>query len=131
MSDAGAEPKVVAASDIEADREALDASIAEFAGEIYTEGESFRHLPNGSIQFLFGPPAPGDEGILDFFFRVNLQAPQLASDVNGDGVCDAFDVLAYLELYNAEDALADINSDGFLDDLDITDFLALLDGPCP
>ena len=105
--------------------------LAEFAGDIYTEGESFRHLPNGSIQFLFGPPAPGDEGILDFFFRINLQEPMLTADLNGDGACDAFDVIAYIELYNAEDAFADTNDDGFLTEADIAGFLAFVEGPCP
>lgn len=104
--------------------------LAEFAGAIYTEGESFRHNPDGTITFLFGPPPPGSEGVLDFFFRVNLQEPQLSADVNGDGACDAFDVIAYLMLFNAEDDLADVNGDGALTDLDLVDFLTLAEGPC-
>ena len=51
-------------------------------------------------------------------------------DINGDGVLDLFDFLAYTNLFNLGDLKADFDEDGFLDLFDFLAFLNAFNAGC-
>lgn len=53
-----------------------------------------------------------------------------AADINGDGVIDTRDVVAFLNLWAAGDARADFNGDGTVDSRDLIAFLNAWAGGC-
>ncbi|MAY73701.1 MAG: hypothetical protein CMJ31_03075 [Phycisphaerae bacterium] len=107
---------------------------AAFAGPAYPEGESVIIEADGAIRFFATsspvPPPFGVPGTLDFFFRVNVDSSGIDPDANADGSVDAFDVVRFLELTNAEDPLADINQDGAHTPTDARGFFALTGQGC-
>lgn len=52
------------------------------------------------------------------------------ADINGDGLVDFSDYLAFLNLYDALDPAADLNGDGLVDFSDYLDFLNSYDAGC-
>lgn len=57
-------------------------------------------------------------------------ATACGADLNGDGVVDTRDVLAFLSLWAAGDEAADINEDGIVDTRDVLAFLNLWNAGC-
>ncbi|MBM4108991.1 MAG: hypothetical protein FJ255_09335 [Phycisphaerae bacterium] len=55
---------------------------------------------------------------------------QCAADLNADGVVDFNDLLEFLNLFNAGDALADVNADDVVDFNDFLEFLNIFNAPC-
>ncbi|MCA9303397.1 MAG: hypothetical protein KC996_04680 [Phycisphaerales bacterium] len=47
------------------------------------------------------------------------------ADINGDGVLDIFDVIAFINCVNTGAACADLNGDGVIDIFDVQLFIAL------
>jgi subtilisin family serine protease len=90
----------------------------------WTPAEMRRHLfetAGHSIQF--GGPDPRfvlGYGILD---AAGALAHGCASDINGDGVVNTQDVLAFLNLWTAGEPGADFNGDGAIDTRDVLEFL--------
>ncbi|MEQ8317848.1 MAG: GC-type dockerin domain-anchored protein [Phycisphaerales bacterium] len=62
---------------------------------------------------------------------VHLSGGFCPPDANGDGRLDAFDVLEFLNQYQARQALGDWNSDGFFSQEDLAAFLNDFDAGCP
>lgn len=61
---------------------------------------------------------------------VVLPAADCRADLNGDGLVDFTDYLAFLNLYEAQDPRADFNGDGLVDFADYLAFLNLYDAGC-
>lgn len=59
-----------------------------------------------------------------------LGGPRCEADVNGDGLVDFTDYLAFLELEEAEDCRADLTGDCVVDFGDVLEFLERYDGGC-
>jgi hypothetical protein len=53
-----------------------------------------------------------------------------SADVNLDGVVDFNDLLAYLNLFNAQDPMADVDEDGVVDFNDFLVYLNLFNAGC-
>jgi len=53
------------------------------------------------------------------------------ADFTNDGVLDIFDVFAFLDAFNAQDAAADFTDDGVFDVFDVFGFLDLFNQGCP
>lgn len=67
-----------------------------------------------------------------FLVRFEVEeAATCASDLNGDGLLDIFDIFAFLNLFNSGDFAADINGDGNLDIFDVFAYLDLFNAGCP
>ncbi|MFG0312607.1 MAG: GC-type dockerin domain-anchored protein [Phycisphaerales bacterium] len=71
-------------------------------------------LRNGTIGVFVATPAAG-----------------CAADLNDDGVLDFFDVSAFLNAFNAMDAVADFTGDGVFDFFDVSAFLSAFNAGCP
>jgi choice-of-anchor B domain-containing protein len=85
------------------------------------------------VRFIAEDLLPGSivEAAVDDFAVIAVVCPPFCPvDWNGDGVVDFNDLLAFLNDYNAESALADLNSDGQIDFNDLLDFLNAFNTPC-
>jgi hypothetical protein len=54
----------------------------------------------------------------------------VAADLNGDGVCNFFDVSAFLVAYQAQDPIADFTDDGLINFFDVSAFLVSFQTDC-
>jgi hypothetical protein len=71
----------------------------------------------------------GTQGNFDLVLLDTSEAV-CAPDLNGDGIVDFNDFLAFLGFYNAEDPRADFNGDGAIDFNDVLAFLNLYNQGC-
>ena len=62
--------------------------------------------------------------------ETNLLDPPCAPDLNGDGIVDNGDIVAFIALFIGGDPGADFNGDGFLDNGDIGAFINLFVAGC-
>lgn len=72
---------------------------------------------------------PGTQGHLDLVL-LDTSAAVCAPDLNGDGIVDFNDFLAFLGFYNSEDPRADFTGDGAIDFNDVLAFLNLYNQGC-
>lgn len=53
-----------------------------------------------------------------------------STDLNSDGMVDAFDLMAFVDAFEAGTPPADFNADGFIDLFDYLDFIQAFESPC-
>jgi len=59
------------------------------------------------------------------------EAPACPADVNGDGMLNILDFVAFQALFSQQDAGADCNGDGLFNVLDFTCFQSVFNVGCP
>lgn len=79
----------------------------------------------------FGEDAAGEMYICDLNGEVFRIIPRCRADVNGDGMVNTQDVLAFLNLWNADDLASDFNGDGLTNTQDVLQFLNDWNAGCP
>lgn len=86
----------------------------------------------GSIGSIasFGEDARGELYICDLGGEVFRVRPRCRADVNGDGAADTQDVLAFLNLWNADDPGADFDDDGTINTQDVLAYLNAWNAGC-
>lgn len=73
----------------------------------------------------------GSTTTLNGITSFHLAVPGCDADLNHDGSLDFFDVLLFLNLFDAEDPQADLAPDGEFDFFDVQAFLQVFAGGCP
>ena len=84
-------------------------------------------IGDGNYRVEIDADLDGDNDSADYDIVYDILQP---ADVNDDGSVNTQDVVAYLNLFNAQDPEADINGDGVVNSIDYILFLNLWNNPC-
>ena len=78
-----------------------------------------------------GGPMTGGSFSLTGGFWPGVSTTVCPADINGDGVVNFFDVSAFLQAFNSQQAPGDFNNDGSFNFFDVSAFLLAFTAGCP
>jgi hypothetical protein len=97
----------------------------------YLLGSSHTPQPSRGIAVVGDIAFVADDSFGLQIFDVTNDCSQCPADITADGVLDIFDVLAFVEAYNALEPAADYTGDGNFDIFDVLEFVSAYNAGCP